>query len=166
MMTNDNNITEEIQVQAQNPTDGEPVKDGLKSDVGSSRQDNSQEFTDSEQAADETPSEDENSEISILKRLEALEAKEKEFKKIQLRDIAVKELVKNELSETLVDCVVREDEEKTLNAVKEFKDAFDTAVQARVETILVGKTPYSGSGCSNYDYDSIHLREEVKQSLV
>lgn len=163
MMTNDNNITEEIQVQAQNPTDGEPVKDGLKSDVGSSRQDNSQEFTDSEQAADETPSENEN---SILKRLEELEAKEKEFKKMQLRDIAVKELVKNELSETLVDCVVREDEEKTLNAVKEFKDAFDTAVQARVETILVGKTPYSGSGCSNYDYDSIHLREEVKQSLV
>lgn len=163
MMNNDNSITEEIQVQAESQTDSEPVKDCLKSDAGSSQQDNSQEVADNEQAADETPSENEN---SILKRLEELEAKEKEFKKMQLRDIAVKELVKNELSETLVDCVVREDEEKTLNAVKEFKDAFDTAVQARVETILVGKTPYSGSGCSNYDYDSIHLREEVKQSLV
>lgn len=166
MMNNDNSITEEIQVQAESQTDSEPVKDCLKSDVGSSQQDNSQEVADNEQAADETPSEDENSESSILKRLEELEAKEKEFKKMQLRDITAKELVKNELSETLVDYVVREDEESTLRAIKAFKTVFDAAVQARVEARLVGKTPQSGSGCSNLNYDDINMREMVKQSLV
>lgn len=78
-------------------------------------------------------------EQDIAERLKNLERKE-------LRADAVSVLTEKELPSSFVDFLLAENAEKTLENINDFKQAFDDAVNARVNEVIKQDVPGSGSG--------------------
>lgn len=90
-------------------------------------------------------SQKEREEAEFKKRQDALDKREQELAKKELKAQAISELHEKKLPTSFVDFLLDEDGEKTFENINNFKSAFDEAIEQAVNERLKGDPPKVGT---------------------